>query len=70
MNDLLLKRCQKRCQLTVYLLKASVVKHVLAFQLLAKCYQFEKYEPVYDYIKHMSYLDNNDIQEASFQCEE
>ncbi|KAG2172473.1 hypothetical protein INT44_006646, partial [Umbelopsis vinacea] len=49
---------------------ASVVKHVLAFQLLAKCYQFERYDSVYDYLKHMVFMDNNDMREASFQCEE
>lgn len=53
--------------LTAFL--ASVVKHVLAFQMLSRAYRFKQQTSLYPQLESMSLLDNAQIRTASFLCE-
>lgn len=48
---------------------ASVVKHVLAFQMLSRAYRFKQQQGLYAHLESMSLLDNAQIRTASFLCE-
>ncbi|KAI9263603.1 ras guanine nucleotide exchange factor domain-containing protein [Helicostylum pulchrum] len=49
---------------------ASVVKHVLAFQVLSRAYKFKTQTALYEQLQSMSLLDNSQIRKASFLCEQ
>lgn len=51
-------------------LLASVVKHVLAFQMLSRAYKFKTQTVLYEQLQSMSLLDNSQIRKASFLCEQ
>ncbi|KAI8329588.1 ras guanine nucleotide exchange factor domain-containing protein [Blakeslea trispora] len=48
---------------------ASVVKHVLSFQVLSRAYQFKIHPELHQHLQSMSLLDNAQIRKASFLCE-
>ncbi|GAN00980.1 low temperature essential 1 protein [Mucor ambiguus] len=49
---------------------ASVVKHVLAFQVLSRAYNFKVHPTLHTHLRSIRSLDNADIRKASFLCEE
>jgi hypothetical protein len=49
---------------------ASVVKHVLAFQVLSRAYDFRLHADIYAQLQSMSLLDNSQIRNLSLLCEE
>lgn len=50
---------------------ASVIKHVLAFQLLSRAYDFDDIQPeILAQMQTLRYLDNAEIRRASLLCEE
>ncbi|KAF1797335.1 ras guanine nucleotide exchange factor domain-containing protein [Mucor lusitanicus] len=49
---------------------ASVVKHVLAFQVLSRAYSFKVHPTLHTHLRSIRSLDNADIRKASFLCEE
>ncbi|KAL7333285.1 Guanine nucleotide exchange factor lte1, variant 2 [Mucor circinelloides] len=49
---------------------ASVVKHVLAFQVLSRAYNFKVQSTLYTHLRSIRSLDNAEIRKASFLCEE
>ncbi|KAL9554204.1 hypothetical protein MBANPS3_002911 [Mucor bainieri] len=49
---------------------ASVVKHVLAFQVLSRAYSFKLHPTLHTHLRSIRSLDNADIRKASFLCEE
>ncbi|CEP10685.1 hypothetical protein [Parasitella parasitica] len=49
---------------------ASVVKHVLSFQVLSRAYSFKIHPTLYTHLRSISSLDNAEIRKASFLCEE
>lgn len=62
------------CKYITNLLKkktiASVVKHVLAFQVLSRAYDFRLHADIYAQLQSMSLLDNSQIRNLSLLCEE
>ncbi|KAI7862818.1 ras guanine nucleotide exchange factor domain-containing protein [Spinellus fusiger] len=49
---------------------ASVVKHVLAFQVLSRAYSHTIHPDVFTELQQIHFLDNADIRKASCECEE
>ncbi|KAG0165787.1 hypothetical protein DFQ30_007997 [Apophysomyces sp. BC1015] len=49
---------------------ASVIRHVLAFQVLSRIYTFIIHPELLSALQNMLFLDNAEIRKASFLCEE
>ncbi|KAI9258773.1 ras guanine nucleotide exchange factor domain-containing protein [Phascolomyces articulosus] len=54
-----------KCRIT-----ASVIKHVLAFQVLSRTYDFDYYPELFSKLQKLNFLDNTEIRNASLLCEE
>ncbi|KAF7729160.1 hypothetical protein EC973_004928 [Apophysomyces ossiformis] len=49
---------------------ASVIRHVLAFQVLSRIYNYVAHQELLSALQNMLFLDNAEIRKASFLCEE
>ncbi|KAI7899637.1 ras guanine nucleotide exchange factor domain-containing protein [Cokeromyces recurvatus] len=49
---------------------ASVIKHVLTFQVLSRAYKFKIQQNIYSQLQSMPLLDNSQLRSASLLCEE
>ncbi|KAI8145314.1 ras guanine nucleotide exchange factor domain-containing protein [Fennellomyces sp. T-0311] len=49
---------------------ASVIKHVLAFQVLSRTHDFDYYPDLFSRLQKLRFLDNGEIRKASILCEE
>ncbi|KAG2217349.1 hypothetical protein INT45_010281, partial [Circinella minor] len=54
-----------KCRIT-----ASVIKHVLAFQVLSRTSEFDFYPELLPRLQKLDFLDNTEIRKASLLCEE
>lgn len=52
-----------------YRITASIIKHVLAFQVLSRSYSFPTHPDLLQRLQSLQYLDNAEIRSASQQCE-
>ncbi|CAO3630048.1 unnamed protein product [Cunninghamella blakesleeana] len=48
---------------------ASIIKHILAFQVLCRTYSFDYHEEVSTHLKNIQLLDNTEIRKQSGLCE-
>lgn len=48
---------------------ASIVKHVLTFQVLSRAYHFQHHPELYTRLQNLNFLDNTEIRSASLMCE-
>ncbi|KAI7882593.1 ras GEF [Lichtheimia hyalospora FSU 10163] len=48
---------------------ASIVKHVLTFQVLSRAYHFQHHPELYTRLQNLDFLDNSEIRSASLMCE-
>ncbi|KAI9321569.1 ras guanine nucleotide exchange factor domain-containing protein [Dichotomocladium elegans] len=54
-----------KCRIT-----ASIVKHVMAFQVLSRAYIFQQHPELYNQLKNLAVLDNAEIYRISLLCED
>ncbi|CEG66670.1 hypothetical protein RMATCC62417_03209 [Rhizopus microsporus] len=61
--------CHPLVNYNKFRITASVIKHVLTFQVLSRAYKFKIHQHLFTQLQTVSILDNSQIREASFLCE-
>ncbi|KAI7878579.1 ras GEF [Lichtheimia hyalospora FSU 10163] len=69
-NELRTRLCTHLVNYNKFRITASVVRHVLAFQVLSRAYDFDYHPDIFSKLQQLQFLDNAEIRKASLLCEE